>query len=239
MDRSENVYPKISQLIENIKLRVELEDFFADDFHLSTAEKIQSCSDLTSFSPKSKKVVIKTLYDQVLNCKLCELHKSRKNVVFGEGSLDARLVFVGEAPGRDEDLQGRPFVGMAGSLLTKIINAMHLNRKEVFITNVLRCRPPDNRNPLPEEVVCCKPYLIKLLDTIKPSIICTLGKFAAHALLDVDTPISRLRGRFYEFQGIKLMPTYHPAYLLRNPLDKKLVWEDMKKIMKILNKNET
>ncbi|MDD5746809.1 MAG: uracil-DNA glycosylase, partial [Candidatus Omnitrophica bacterium] len=135
--------------------------------------------------------------------------------------------------------QGKPFVGAAGGLLSKIIQAMGMRRDEVYITNVLRCRPPNNRNPLPEEVVCCRPYLLELIGIIKPKVICTLGKFAAGALLERLEPISRLRGVFHDFQGIALMPTFHPAYLLRNPEDKKLVWDDIKKIMEYLRSDET
>lgn len=160
-------------------------------------------------------------------CQRCPLGSSRKNLVFGAGNPHARLVFVGEAPGRDEDLQGKPFVGKAGQLLTRIINAIGLDRKDVYIANILKCRPPENRNPLPEEIVACEPFLIKQLEVIKPQIVVALGTFAAQTLLKTTEAISRLRGRFHLYQGIKLMPTYHPAYLLRNPQKKREVWEDM------------
>jgi DNA polymerase len=168
------------------------------------------------------------------DCRRCTLCKTRTNLVFGEGNLHAELVFVGEAPGADEDSQGRPFVGKAGQLLTRIIVAMGLQRQDVYICNILKCRPPDNRNPRPEEIAACEPFLIRQLQAIQPKIICTLGTFAAHALLKTDIPISLLRGRFHSYQGIALMPTYHPAYLLRNPAAKKQVWEDVQKIMKEL-----
>ncbi|MGB2661425.1 MAG: uracil-DNA glycosylase, partial [Candidatus Omnitrophota bacterium] len=148
----------------------------------------------------------------------------------GEGDPRADLMFIGEAPGGDEDRQGRPFVGRAGQLLTKIIESVGLKREDVFIGNILKCRPPGNRNPLPDEIAACNSFLLKQIDIIKPKVICALGKFAAQTLLDTETPISRLRGKFYDYHGTKLMPTYHPAYLLRNSQGKKDVWEDMKKV---------
>ncbi len=169
------------------------------------------------------------------HCTLCALSQTRTQVVFGSGNPEARLLFVGEAPGFDEDRQGKPFVGKAGQLLTKIIEAMKLKREEVYIANCLKCRPPDNRNPLPTEIATCQPILMKQIAIIQPKIICALGKFAAQTLLKTEEPISRLRGRFHDFSGIPLMPTFHPAYLLRNPGDKKLVWEDVQQIMKKLS----
>ncbi|MEK7398070.1 MAG: uracil-DNA glycosylase [Candidatus Poribacteria bacterium] len=163
-------------------------------------------------------------------CHKCPLYKTRTNMVFGSGNENAKLVFVGEAPGYDEDQQGKPFVGKAGQKLTQIINAIGLSRDEVYITNVLKCRPPNNRNPLPHEIEVCEPFLIAQLQIIKPKIICALGTFAAQTLLKTDQPISKLRGRFHTYQGIKLMPTYHPAFLLRSPKYKKDVWEDVQKV---------
>jgi len=167
----------------------------------------------------------------VLKCVKCsELAAKRKNVVFGSGNPKAELVFVGEAPGQDEDLQGLPFVGKAGQLLTKIIESIGQSRESVFICNVLKCRPPGNRNPLPQEIFNCEPYLIEQIHLIKPKIICALGTFAAQTLLKTEKKISSLRGKFYEYQGSKLLCTFHPAYLLRNPEEKRKVWEDMKMI---------
>lgn len=171
------------------------------------------------------------LRQAVLGCTKCRLGRVRTRAVFGEGNPKAELLFVGEAPGFDEDREGRPFVGKAGQLLTKIIQAMGLGREDVFIANCLKCRPPQNRNPLPDEIASCRPYLAAQIEHIKPKIICALGKFAAQTLLETDAPISRLRGRFHEFKGMKIMPTFHPAYLLRNPADKKLAWEDIQLIM--------
>ena len=189
------------------------------------------------FSSKKKEDSILSLKGDVLHCQRCPLSKGRKNVVFGEGNIHSNLVFIGEAPGYEEDVQGRPFVGKAGILLTKIIEAMGLKRKDVFICNILKCRPPQNRNPLPEEISVCIEYLYKQIEFINPQIICGLGKFASQTLLRTETPITKLRGNWYEFKGIKFMPTFHPAYLLRNPKDKKLVWQDMKKIMAVMYGN--
>ncbi|MFH1790361.1 MAG: uracil-DNA glycosylase [Candidatus Omnitrophota bacterium] len=176
------------------------------------------------------------LRNEVLACDRCDLCKTRKNVVFGSGSQAADLMFVGEAPGMDEDLQGLPFVGRAGSLLTRIIEAIGLKRNNVYIANILKCRPPGNRNPLPTEILSCEGYLLRQIDFIRPKVICALGKFAAQTLLRSEVPISRLRGSFHDYHGTLLMPTYHPAYLLRNPGDKRLVWEDMKKVRSALRK---
>jgi len=168
-------------------------------------------------------------------CRRCTLHETRTHVVLGEGDLRARLVFVGEGPGYEEDRQGRPFVGAAGQLLTKIIQAMNLGREDVYICNIIKCRPPGNRNPKPAEIKACKPFLVRQLRVIRPEVICALGTFAAQTLLKSDTPISRLRGNFFDFMGARILPTYHPAYLLRNPDKKRDVWEDMKKLMRALN----
>jgi len=167
-------------------------------------------------------------------CRGCSLYRSRTKLVFGVGSEKARLMFVGEAPGQDEDLQGEPFVGRAGQLLTKIIESIGLKRSEVYIANCLKCRPEGNRNPLPSEILSCQDFLTKQIAIIKPEIICCLGKFAAQTLLKTQDPISRIRGKFFDYQGTKLIPTFHPAYLLRNPDGKRLVWEDMKKIKQYL-----
>ena len=172
------------------------------------------------------------------DCRRCPLGDRRQHLVFGEGNPSAELVFVGEAPGADEDAQGRPFVGRAGQLLTKIIAAMGLKREEVYICNILKCRPPGNRNPLPDEIAACEPFLIRQLGVIRPRVICAMGGIAAHALLKSEAPISVLRGRFHSYQGIPLMPTYHPAYLLRNPGAKKQVWEDVQGIMKRLGERK-
>jgi uracil-DNA glycosylase len=172
---------------------------------------------------------------EVDKCSRCSLGGTRTNPVLGTGDHNARLVFVGEAPGRDEDLQGIPFVGKAGELLTSMIGRMGLSRDDVYICNVLKCRPPNNRNPLPDEIESCTPYLLRQLEVIRPEVIIALGTFAAQTLLATKEPISRLRGRFHEYQGIPLMPTFHPSFLLRNgPEMRWLVWEDMVQVMKLL-----
>ena len=185
---------------------------------------------VASRAPVASSPTLEDVREELGDCRRCKLHSSRTNIVFGTGSPKARLVFVGEGPGRDEDLQGMPFVGLAGQLLTKIIQAIQLSREEVYIANIIKCRPPGNRNPEPDEIRACEPFLIKQLGVIRPKLICALGTFAAQTLLKTEEKISLLRGRFHRYQGIPIMPTYHPAYLLRNPHFKKDVWEDMKKI---------
>jgi DNA polymerase len=170
------------------------------------------------------------------DCTRCKLHAlGRSQIVFGVGNPQADLMFVGEAPGADEDIQGVPFVGRAGQLLTKIIEAIGLKREDVYIANVIKCRPPQNRNPEPDEVETCEPFLFQQIDIIKPKVIVALGKFGAQTLLRTLDPISRLRGRVFEYRGAKLIPTFHPAYLLRNPSSKREVWEDMKLVRKLLS----
>jgi len=157
-------------------------------------------------------------------------------VVFGVGNPQADLMFVGEGPGADEDIQGEPFVGRAGQLLTKIIEAIGLRREDVYIANVIKCRPPGNRNPEPDEVAQCEPFLFRQVDTVKPKVIVALGKFAAQCLLRSTEPITRIRGKEFKYRESILMPTYHPAYLLRNPSAKRDVWEDMKRVRAILGR---
>jgi DNA polymerase len=168
-------------------------------------------------------------------CVACELCKTRQKVVFGVGAAAVPLVFVGEAPGADEDRQGIPFVGRAGQLLTRIISAIGLEREEVYICNVLKCRPPGNRNPAPDEIVQCTPFLREQLEILKPKVICTLGLFASQHLLDTKVPIGKLRGRVSHYQGIPVVPTYHPAALLRDPSLKAAVWEDVQLVRRILD----
>lgn len=177
-------------------------------------------------------------------CTKCKLHEGRNTVVFGVGNPNADLMFIGEAPGADEDKQGEPFVGRAGKLLTDIIKAMKLTREDVYIANVLKCRPPGNRNPEPDEVETCSPYLIRQIELIQPKVIVALGSFAAKMLLDTKTGITALRGKFHEYaldqqsdNAPVIMPTYHPAYLLRNPNAKREVWEDMQQVMELLDKD--
>jgi DNA polymerase len=198
--------------------------------------------DRSPASPKNRETVsplapgapspadLETIKAELGDCRRCKLHSTRTQIVFGTGDPRAKLLFVGEAPGREEDLQGEPFVGQAGQLLNKIIQAMQLRREQVYIGNIVKCRPPENRNPEPDEIMACEPFLIKQIQAIRPKLICALGAFAAQTLLKTEEKISSLRGKFHAYQGIPLMPTYHPAYLLRNPNRKREVWEDMKKI---------
>ena len=174
--------------------------------------------------------------EDIGDCTRCKLHTlGRQQIVFGVGNPSADLMFVGEAPGADEDIQGEPFVGRAGQLLTKIIEAIDLKREDVYIANVIKCRPPQNRNPEPDEVEQCEPFLFRQIDIIKPKVIVALGKFAAQCLLRTTDPITRIRGREFTYRDAILIPTYHPAYLLRTPSAKREVWEDMKRVRAILN----
>jgi uracil-DNA glycosylase len=167
-------------------------------------------------------------------CTKCRLAGTRTQVVWGVGDPDADLMFIGEAPGRDEDIQGEPFVGRAGQLLTDIIKAMKLSRPQVYIANVIKCRPPENRNPEPDELEACRPYIRRQVELIQPKVIVTLGKFGLQSLTEKSYSISAVRGQWLEYNGIKVMPTFHPAYLLRTPAAKKDVWSDMKKVMAAL-----
>ncbi len=167
-------------------------------------------------------------------CQKCRLATTRSKIVVGEGAPKARLVFVGEGPGAQEDLTGRPFVGRAGQLLEKMIGAIGLKRSDVYICNVVKCRPPENRNPMPDEIEACSPYLFRQLELIRPELVVALGKFAAQTLLKTETPISKLRSQVYDYRGTKLLATFHPSYLLRNPPAKKEAWEDLKQVAKIL-----
>ena len=184
---------------------------------------------------------LKDLRVHIGDCTRCKLHGlGRRQVVFGVGNPEADLMFVGEAPGADEDLQGEPFVGRAGQLLTKIIEAIGLKRSDVYIANVIKCRPPGNRNPEPDEVATCEPFLSRQVDVIRPKVIVALGSFAAKALLRSDAPISRIRGHVFDYRGgAKLIPTFHPAFLLRSPERKRDVWEDMKKVRALLGDSDS
>jgi len=193
------------------------------------------CSERWGHSISEKKAfTLKEIRDQLGDCKRCKLHRTRKTLVFGEGNEKAKLMLIGEGPGYDEDVQGRPFVGKAGQLLTNILHHIGLQRHEVYITNIIKCRPPNNRNPEPDEIESCRPFLLKQIEAIKPQLICALGTFSAQALLQTEAKITLLRGKFYDLSGIRIIPTYHPAYLLRNPEKKKEVWRDMKLIAKTL-----
>jgi uracil-DNA glycosylase len=190
---------------------------------------------LSRYPGLEKTTTLEELSAFIGDCKRCKLAPLRTHLVFGVGNPNADLMFVGEAPGADEDARGEPFVGRAGQLLTDIIErGMGLSRADVYICNVIKCRPPDNRNPEPDEVAACEPFLMRQIDLVRPRAIVALGSFAVQALLKVKTPISRLRGNWQEVRGVKLMPTFHPAYLLRSPGEKRLVWQDIQEVMKLL-----
>ncbi len=191
---------------------------------------------LLSQGKRKERLTLDGVRQELGECTRCRLHEGRNHLVFGAGDPHAALVFVGEGPGREEDLQGKPFVGRAGELLTRIIEAIDLTREEVYIANIVKCRPPNNRDPRPDEIQTCLPFLLKQLEAIRPKLICCLGTFAAQTLLGTEERISALRGRFHAYKGTKLMPTYHPAFLLRNPQFKRAVWEDMKQIREEYNK---
>jgi DNA polymerase len=182
----------------------------------------------------SSKMDLQGIREEIGDCKRCKLCEGRTHIVFGVGDPHATLLFVGEGPGRDEDLQGEPFVGRAGQLLTKMIEAMGFKRSEVYIANIVKCRPPDNRYPEPDEVETCMPFLVKQIEAIRPKIIVTLGNLATQTLLKTKTGITSLHGNFQDWNGIQVMPTYHPAFLLRNPNMKKPCWEDLKKVIALL-----
>ncbi len=184
-----------------------------------------------------REAALKSLRELIGDCRRCKLSQGRTNIVLGEGAVNARIMFIGEGPGKEEDLQGRPFVGDAGQLLTRLIEKMGFKREEVYIANIVKCRPPMNRDPQEDEIAMCFPFLEKQIEIIAPRVIVSLGKIAAYVLLGISGPITkfsitRIRGNFSEYKGIPVMPTFHPAYLLRNPRDKWLTWEDAQAVLK-------
>jgi uracil-DNA glycosylase family 4 len=192
----------------------------------TAAVRVRTYSSMFDQIPERQESLDDILAD-LKDCKRCKLWTSRRNIVYGHGNPNADLMFVGEAPGADEDEQGLPFVGRAGQLLTKIIESIEMHREEVFICNILKCRPPGNRNPETDEIASCEQFLFRQIASVKPKVICALGTFGAQTLLRTTEPISRLRGMLIDYRGAKLMATFHPAYLLRNPNEKRKVWEDM------------
>lgn len=206
-----------------------------DDVTLQAAHALQQLLEvepsLELFSDKPKEArpaTLDELYDKIHTCMKCPLGTTRTNFVFGVGNPHADIMFIGEAPGRDEDLKGEPFVGRAGQLLDKMLTAIELKREDIYIANILKCRPPDNRDPQPHESESCLPHLAEQIRLIKPKLICSLGRIAAQILLDTKTPLSKMRGRFYDVAGSKMLVTFHPAALLRNPNFKRDAWEDLK-----------
>ncbi|MDD5065083.1 MAG: uracil-DNA glycosylase [Phycisphaerae bacterium] len=223
---------------KTVRQHLEMEDFFTGSFTLK-AKPSEPKPQQDSAASANAAVELEKIADEVRQCRKCDLGSLRTNAVPGEGNPKARILFVGEGPGADEDAQGRPFVGRAGQLLNKIIAACGLKREEVFIANIVKCRPPENREPRAEEIINCFPYLQRQIEIINPEVIVALGAPAARTLLNTNTPIGQLRGQFHEYYAglgsapVKVMPTYHTAYLLRNysPENRKKVWEDMKKVL--------
>ncbi len=219
----------------NKKLTVKRDDRAEQPHSVLTTPANAATELLYRYPGLEKTADLDMLREFIGACTRCKLAPGRTNLVFGVGNPNAELMFVGEAPGADEDLQGEPFVGRAGQLLTDIIErGMGMSRDDVYICNVIKCRPPENRNPEPDEVNTCEPFLFRQIDLVRPKAIVGLGTFAVQALLKVKTPISKLRGRWHEVRAIKMMPTFHPAYLLRNPADKRLVWADIQEVMMFL-----
>ena len=205
--------------------------------HLDLSPKTSGPPPAVAAATRDEADPMSLLRSEIGACHACRLCDGRTNVVVGSGNPAAELMFIGEAPGRDEDLAGEPFVGRAGQLLTDIIRAIQFQREDVYIANVIKCRPPQNRNPEPDELDSCRPFLLRQIDMIQPRVIVTLGRFAFQSTMQVSSPISSVRGVWHELRGIRLMPTYHPAYLLRNPSAKREVWSDMKKVMAELGKS--
>lgn len=191
-------------------------------------------SSYKSHSLLDKGAALRALRAEIGDCQRCKLSTGRTNIVFGEGDVDTKLIFIGEAPGKEEDHQARPFVGDAGKVLTNLIKKMGLKREDVYIANIVKCRPPGNRDPEDDEITTCRAFVEKQIEIINPKVIMALGRIAAHTLIGSKVPITKLRGNFYNYKGIPLMPTFHPAYLIRNPKDKWLTWEDAQKVLEKL-----
>jgi uracil-DNA glycosylase len=229
---------KLHSLIKDVREHVSY-------FHELGVELVQPCQTNSGLTTLSEDVcraeisgdILAPIHEEIGDCTRCPLHQGRTHVVHTEGNRKARLMFVGEAPGADEDAQARPFVGRAGQLLTRIIEAIGLRREEVLIGNVNRCRPPGNRPPTPEEASICKPYLLREIAAVKPEVIVVLGNTAMKNLLETHTGITRLRGHFQDFKGSKVMPTFHPAYLLRDPTKKRETWNDLQQVRDYLDRN--
>ncbi|MCX5635805.1 MAG: uracil-DNA glycosylase [Planctomycetota bacterium] len=231
---------KDTDITKVVRQHLQMENFFTGGFMVRSNKTSSESHNIEHTDNKQVKAELEKIAEEVRKCAKCGLGSLRTNAVPGEGSQNARIVFVGEGPGADEDAQGRPFVGRSGQLLDKIIaNGMGLKRSDVFICNIIKCRPPDNRDPRLDEIISCMPYLQRQIELINPEIIVALGAHAAKSLLNNNLPIGQLRGQFHEYctgidrTTIKLMPTYHPAYLLRNYSDdnRKRVWDDMKKVL--------
>lgn len=221
---------------EYLPVKIEnIANLFNEEKRLNKQETAVLTRVKPSDSIQHKSEALKLLRDEIGDCRRCKLWKHRKNIVFGEGSSGAALMFIGEGPGREEDIHARPFVGDAGKLLTKMIIKMGMKREGVYIANIVKCRPPSNRNPEEDEIAACRPFVEKQVEIINPDVIMSLGRISSNALTGANIPISRLRGNFFDYRGIPLMPTFHPAYLMRNPKDKWLTWDDVQKVLAKLN----
>ena len=243
---SENVFKEFQKIVNDVTLYLKYQrtlgmEALAPEDAREMFKALDGLEENLSSKRKtfaSAPATIDSVREELGECTRCGLCSTRKTIVFGKGNPQASLVFVGEAPGRDEDVAGEPFVGEAGQLLTRIIQSIKLRREDVYICNVLKCRPPKNQDPKPEEIEACFPFLKKQVEVIRPRLICALGKFAAQTLLGTTERISKLRGKIFEFQHIKLVPTFHPASLLRNPEWKREVWQDMQLIQRLLEENK-
>jgi uracil-DNA glycosylase len=231
---SENPRQELRELVAGLKAFLEFQSRLG---WLGTPRPEKSMSPPKK-DAKQHRPTLKEIREEMGNCQRCKLGKTRTNLVFGEGSPNARLMFVGEAPGGEEDLQGRPFVGEAGQLLSRMLHKLGLKREDVYITNVVKSRPPRNRDPEAEEIGACLPFLIKQIESIQPLVIVTLGRIATQNLLDTKEPITKLRGKWQKFMGIRVMPTFHPSYLLRSPKERRKTWEDMQQVMEYLATHE-
>ncbi|MGC8718982.1 MAG: uracil-DNA glycosylase [Thermodesulforhabdaceae bacterium] len=229
--RTNNMGPTLSWEEENILRWCEMLCKYWEFCGVETLPRVCSSFDQAD----NRKEQLEELERSIDGCTKCRLSEGRTHIVFGDGNPEAKLVFVGEGPGHEEDVQGLPFVGQAGRLLTKMIHAIGLSRKDVYICNVVKCRPPQNRTPMADEIAACSPFLFKQLEIIKPRIICALGACAVEALLRTKQPMNRIRGRIFNWQGIPVVPTFHPAYLLRNAIEKRKAWEDFLIVRKYLD----
>lgn len=229
---SDQLINEIRQALANARSQLE----YQSDLGMETVKNEPAAGKQPDYllTGETLKETLDAVRNELGDCQRCGLGSSRTELVYGIGNPNARLVLVGEAPGHEEDQKGEPFVGEAGRLLDKILQAMGMQREDVYICNVLKCRPPNNRDPQPDEVATCEAFLVRQIAAIKPQVIIGLGRFAVHSLLKTKIPISRIRGEWQSYHGIPLMPTYHPAYLLRNPEGKRDVWEDMKEVMRRL-----
>lgn len=234
MNLPEHLHNELHAVLAGLKAYVESRKRSGMEYEYRAAAVSASSSSRAG----QKEEMLRSIRDDMGECRRCKLHHARRSIVFGRGNPDARLMFIGEAPGADEDLQGEPFVGKAGQLLTRIIKAINLERSQVYITNIIKCRPPGNRDPEEDEMQTCIPFLHRQIDTIQPRIICALGRIAAQALLGTDKGITELRGKFHMRDAILVMPTYHPSYLLRNEDKKKEAWKDMQIVQQEYNRSE-